>query len=327
MSRYFVTHQEVVLACGMLTVTMRTSTAQHLWLLWTVKSPYIRPIPFRGQQSTVPHQNNLSLEIMGDVEQEEPGNTTEHTFMLPWPGQADTIFFYSINLGTGSLKASRSPLFVYKLTQSPLLFEDWSKGLTGNYPWTFATSSPADAVYPSLNSLVLDCATNSGCSITLDFTTLIQQFPVPACDLMLTIGAAKLSGPDNMFALTQFLLGPTPGQQIDFFTFFHVINAFQPDAYLVQHGQAAPSPAGGISYRTGLGAAFYQPSCMYPVTPIPYTPSYPSSITLAVTTAGNPTGSPPLRARFGPLVLSSVNGQLIDISGEWRGQRLAPFIP
>jgi hypothetical protein len=70
MARYYITHQDVSLTCGYITVNMRSHLSAHLWLLYTTTTPRQQPVPDRQQPSNRPHHLNLELFIEGVIEQE-----------------------------------------------------------------------------------------------------------------------------------------------------------------------------------------------------------------------------------------------------------------
>src|ERR1044072_8589915 len=100
MARYFVTHQTLTLTCGTLVIDMRTATSDHLWLLYTTIDAGFNPVEDFQQQQTKAHHYNYTATIEGVIEQEEPGNTTTHTFRFPWPANREALWFYTINIGT-----------------------------------------------------------------------------------------------------------------------------------------------------------------------------------------------------------------------------------
>lgn len=128
MARYFLTAQTLSLTCGQLHIDMFSKPDEHLWLLWTTKTPRTRRNLDRRQANLVTHSNNYLMFIEGVVEQNEPGITFHHTFDFTWPKGATEIWFYTINKSTGSAKQTRSPIFAYEFSDFITLTEPFVGG-------------------------------------------------------------------------------------------------------------------------------------------------------------------------------------------------------
>ena len=326
-SRYFVTHQSAVYSCGLVTMTITTNTAMHLWLLSTFKHPFVRPIPFRGQQSAVPHQNNMSLEIQRVTEQEEPGNTTTHTFVFPWPAGAQILWMYTINQGTGGLKATRSPLFAYSLRQEPLLDEKWLHGLTGTYDWQYQATQPGSTFNAYPGQLIYTGGIGFSGSATFDVSPASVLGQTPACDLYLRLSAYATSASINTFVGISFQLQNATHTNQQIFDVMYRVNPLDPGADGTIHGYYQDNGIQNPELGLALGDAFYHPVFPSPVTPIPYDPAFITAFTIFTDSGGNPPASQAVRVVFNTLLIASAAGQLTDVSGEWRKLRLAPFLP
>jgi len=327
MTRYFVTHQTATIHCSTVTVNMTTSTAQHLWLLWTTKEPFIRPRPFRNQESTRPHQNNFSLQIMGDVEQQEPGNTTQHTFVLPWPYTATRLFFYSINQGTGKIKASRSPIFAYDISPQILFEETWSISGKPDLPWLHPGTPPAPFPYTGGGSLILRNSIDRSDALHLDLVALLGDSPSVLCNLFLRV------------KIGNFQLGlPTDDAQ---------------GSVLIVYAGSAGSPAnrdgrftlgqdpcvvsdGNYTYPASLNSTVGFPLspmllelpdiCGNPDDPPPPA-AYASELRLIASSSGPLNPQREWFFTYGPVQIGTTSGVMTDVSGQWRHKRIAPFIP
>jgi hypothetical protein len=155
MTRYYVTHQTLAYNCGTVEVTMRTNSTQHLWLLYATRPPVYTGLPDITQQANRPHQNNYNLYIDAVIEQEELNDTLLHTFRFALPPSQEIVWFYTINMGTPALKATRSPIFAYQFTPTKLFQENWE--LPGVYDrgWLPFYNFPDSLTAPTLNRLFL----------------------------------------------------------------------------------------------------------------------------------------------------------------------------
>lgn len=327
MSRYFVTHNSVSYDCGELTVILTSNTSQHLWLLWSAKTPYIRPIKDRRQNGTVPHQNNLSLEIQGDIEQEEPGNTTTHTFHLPWPTGAQQIWFYSINQGTGNIKATRSPLFAYELANTPLLYETWSTQPNGDLGWQ-VNSLPGGATLTAASPfgrVNIPASASGGISLDLSLNPTIQATTL--CDLAISAEAYMTQDQPNAFLLLNLEFRDAFTGLLSRRDIYIKQSAFGCVA-MFSDGQVL-TPIFGFTQGTRLPMKTIYNAPGGPCGNTPFVTGDPilQAVAFSVTRAGPPNNLGATAFIVSRLQLSSLSGQLTDISGEWRNKRLAPFIP
>lgn len=326
MTRYFVTHQTATLLCDQVTVTMRSSTSQHLWLLATTKPPYIRPRPFRGQQSERPHQNNFSLEIQIVSEQEEPGNTLTHTFVFTWPFQAQTVWFYAINQGTGSIKATRTPIFVYQISETKVLEETWGTSGQPDLPWVFQADFQQDTpIYGGGHALIRQ-PLKGRANLDLDLTPYLGTIPNSFCNLYIRVKFGTFSPFPTMSEtepIASLIYRNANGLAVarnGYTAIMHDPCVWHPNNYVIP---VAPSSTIGFppTYMHEQTISL----CGDPINP-PISDPYLAGIQLSwVMTGPDPSG--PWLASWGGVYIGTTGGQLIDISGQWRNKRLSPFLP
>ena len=92
-------------------ITCRTNNPVHLWLRWTTTVPqkHIHARIVRGAQ--VGTYIDQCFVVYTDVEQEEPGDTLIHTFIVePWP-HCETRWFYLWGTIAGETSPSASAIF------------------------------------------------------------------------------------------------------------------------------------------------------------------------------------------------------------------------
>lgn len=325
-SRYFVTHQTVTLTCSTLLVEMTTHTAQHLWLLWTTKPPFVRPRPFRNQESERPHQNNYSLEIHGDVEQREPGDTKQHTFELPFPYTSTRIFFYSINMGSPAIKATRSPIFAYDIVPRILFTETWSVTGKPDLPWFTRGTPPPPMPYNGGGNVNLRGSIDTADVIFLDLAALLGTDPATLCNLFIRVKIGHW----------QFGLPTDDGQG---------------EVSIIFANAAAQTAArnGLFTFATdpcvGLPTNYVYPASIdatvgFPVSPMldplpnlcgqPNDPPIPNAYASELRLFSSSSGpfNPPREwfFNFGEVQIGTTTGTAVDVSGQWRHKRIAPFL-
>lgn len=326
MSRYFVTHQQVSLTCNTLTVSMTTSTPQHLWLLWTTKAPYVRPRPYRNQQSERPHQNNLSLEIQGDVEQAEPGNTTTHTFTLVWPFNSAVIYFYSINMGTGKIKATRSPLFVYEIGHTTLIAETWP--IIEGHTLDWIATPPLPLPQPSYpgGQVQLHGPAHGGASISLNVAKLIGTDPATLCNLYVRVTFQQwypVPTPHELEGFAQLIFANALGDTTSRVAYFSVLH--DPCVWHPRNFVAPASP----STTVGMPVDYMQTQIFSICGDLNDPPiSNPYLLELRLSAAESNLAAPPglWTFSYGPIEIGTTAGKLTDISGQWRHKRISPFL-
>lgn len=327
MVRYFVTHQEVTFSCGQITVVMRSSSSVHLWLLWTTKDPFIKPRPFRNQESERPHQNNYSLEIHGDVEQDEPGDTTKHTFVFNFPPGAQRLYFYAINLSIGGIKASRTPIFAYELTYTPIAEELWQSNQPPTFPWSYSVGTLNPPFTHGRGFALLPTAYNAPAVLETNFGTALTQQQRETCNLTLTAYIAAIPPPE------------APQGAALLATVLYFNQALQTEARdLIATRVIAPCDAGFDNIlgefsvpgtaRFALQTAADTTSgpCSFPFDPVIPNPLL-ASFRLILSVGGTTGPGLPLTWLVGPVRVYTSAGTLTDVSDRWRHYRIHPFIP
>lgn len=311
----------------MLLVHMTTHTPQHLWLLWTTKEPYIRPRPFRGQQSERPHQNNFSLEIQGDVEQQEAGRTTEHTFELPFPYTSTRIFFYSINMGESGLKATRSPIFAYDIVPRILFTETWSVTGKPDLPWFTRGFPPHPLPYNGGGHVILRGTIDTADVIYLDLASLLGNDPATLCNLFIRVqignfqyGQSGDTGEGQIAIIFENQAGDTAARN-GLFTI-----QYDPCSVLPHNYVYPASVNSTVGFPLSPMLDVLPNICGEPNDPV-IPNAYASELRLFAASAGP---FDPVREWFfnyGRIEIGTTAGTLTDVSGQWRHKRIAPFIP
>lgn len=98
---------------GVLTVTTHTDSACHQWLRWTEIPPriHLRSEPDRGLVKMA--EPDFCFVQYNDIEQNEAGDTTEHTFT--WPGWAECYRRWYYFWATISAELSPSNTAIFEL--------------------------------------------------------------------------------------------------------------------------------------------------------------------------------------------------------------------
>lgn len=325
-SRYFITHQQATLNCSTLTVNMTSGTAQHLWLLYSFKDPFVRPRPYRNQQSERPHQNNFSLEIQGDVEQQEPGNTIDHTFVLPWPYATTRLYFYSINQGTGGLKATRSPIFAYEITPQILFEETWSVTGKPDLQWYRNGNPVTNVPYNGGGTVLLRGSIDTADYVELVVGDLIDRNPATLCNMFVRVetrnfllGFPTDSAHGEIIFVYANAIGQTSARN-GLFTFPHDPCSIQPTNYVYP-----ASPSATIGFPVSPMMLTLPNICGEPNDP-PIADAWLHVLRLFASSAGP---LDPFREWFfpyGKVQIGTTAGTLTDVSGQWRHKRIAPFL-
>jgi hypothetical protein len=111
-------------------VTSYTNYPVHLWKRETTTVPqkHINPVIVRG--APVGTFIDQCFVVFTDIEQQEPGDTTTHTFIQePWPA-CQTRWFYFWGTVGGVLSPSASAIFSQRRIEPIRLYSDKSTGLT-----------------------------------------------------------------------------------------------------------------------------------------------------------------------------------------------------
>lgn len=324
MIRYFITKQNVFYNCGFITVVMYSNITQHLWLLSTFRNPLVNPQRDTRTNTPVFHQNNYTLWITDVTEQQEPGATNLHTFVLPWPAGAEIIWFYTINMGVPGIKQTRSPIFAYTLHLQTLLHEPWFSGFPGAlYPWQAPVSFPND---PTARGGHLNMFGNAtlDCIVSLDLTSGEFPHPLDLCNGFIEVGASLISGNQQQYLMVQF-------------TFFSTVTFATANRYAVlREGTQDPCAVAldGMHYYPGFSAerpariAFNDLLTNPPGHCNPLQTDLPDpvllSMDLVMVIAGNHDPLIPSQSSWGYVRITQTDGALTDVSKEWRALRLHP---
>lgn len=324
MTRYFITGQDLSISCGRLTLTMISKPEEHLWLLYTTRPPVILPRRDRRLNNTVPHQNNHTLWIDHVLEQEEPGRTIFHTWHFDWPGDATTIWFYSINMGSGPTKATRSAIFAYELQATAAAGETWSNNGLPDLPWEYDSAPPTSppSFRPGVATLFGSAAYTP--LLRLNLEPYLGITPDSFCDQYISI---KLGG----------FLGYGPNTQFELATYVEFRNALnQTMSRNIYYD--APVPPCNMGYTNLVGLSV-------PNSTVTFNLQSAYDNTIGVCNAGMDPQIPaawPWRltiyfqcgwpgqtteiwnGTLGSVFIGSRSGLLKDISPYWRSKRLQP---
>lgn len=331
MTRYYITHQTLSYNCGLIEVNMTSHTPQHLWLLYTTKAPQVDPIPDIQQPGNRPHQNNFRTFIEGVIEQEEPGETTHHTFHFALPPSQGIIWFYTINMGVHGLKATRSPIFAYEFIPTPIWQETWQQPDVFNHGWQFTDFPPFSLAYPSLNRL-LERKSNIGTSsVQTASADLGNGFgpvvgPFNDCPILFTFTMP----PDDTttpFGQNQIFLRLEPYFRAGFGISLYIVP--QPNGNGITD---APPPVNRMvlavppGERTiSLHAIIALRHAAYPTS---MTPGQTSVNQISLSTGGHlDTPFYIHESNFGPLSFYEQSLTPKDVSKYWRAMRLRPTLP
>lgn len=116
---FVVRNMTVTLVAGLVTITCYTNYPCHLYLRWTNVEPqkHVNPVIVRGAVAGT--YIDQCFVVYHDVEQNEPGDTTTHTFIVsPWP-TCETRYFYFWGTVGGVLSPSASAIFSYHNVAPP----------------------------------------------------------------------------------------------------------------------------------------------------------------------------------------------------------------
>jgi hypothetical protein len=327
MARYFVVHNSVTYNCGIVTVVMTTKTFQHLWLLVSFNNPLIDPQPDRRQRSNIAHQNNYRLAIEADYEQEEAGNTQTHTFTFRWPFPKEVLFMYAINMGTARLKATRTPIFAYRLKQTPLLQETWPSTGVPDLPWQFSGFSGGFPPRIGGNQLSVQLGSQQGVQAILDVTALPLPSNLDLCNLVVTTSLPFFSRPGNRIRYARLAARFRTHSSFEFRDVY--IDGWRdfPSCPNALAGLIGTEVQSGSPIGMHMAAAANLPSdlCGLPLNLIPS--PYLDHIELDFELSGPALPAGSATAVAGMVTFSSLAGELEDISGLWRSLRLSPYIP
>jgi len=118
LSHFVVRNVTFTITAAGVQVVCYSNNSCHLWLRWTniVPQKHVNTVIVRG--APMGTYIDQCFVVYTDVEQQEPGDTWTHTFILePWP-VCETRWFYFWGTVGGILSPSRSAIFSYhRLTQ------------------------------------------------------------------------------------------------------------------------------------------------------------------------------------------------------------------
>jgi len=330
MARYYVTHQTLTYNCGMVEVKMTTHQFQHLWLLYTIHEPQVVPVPDAQQPGPRPHQNNLITYIDGVIEQEEPLDTKEHTFHFALPPQTTIVWFYTVNLGSALIKATRSPIFAYEFIPVPIWQETWEPPAVYDHGWQTVNNPPFSLAYPSLNRLRM-------------FKSNIGVVPPQFATFSLGNGFGPVIDPfESCPTLLTFTIpaDPTPAPEYPMNIYLRIAPYFRPgipiNLYIVASPSSGaipdlPPPDNQMVISLPPGERTLSLSEVIRLRNLAYPTSMTvgnSSINQIVISTGqvDSSGFQAVTGDFGPLSLYQVNETPKDVSRFWRSKRLHPVL-
>ncbi|MBA7571908.1 hypothetical protein ES708_13678 [subsurface metagenome] len=92
-------------------LTFLTDLDVHLWCRWSTQEPRRHPKPVLRRGIKIMDDIRFCFTVFTDLEQEEEGDTVQHTFYLPvWPFDT-TFWFYLYGTRQGSISPSTTAIF------------------------------------------------------------------------------------------------------------------------------------------------------------------------------------------------------------------------
>jgi len=144
-------------------VTLTTNAPCHLWLRWTQNPPWVHPVSVVDRGLATKTRSYWCFTAWKTIEQEEPDDTYEHTFIwVGWEICQRKYFTFKGEIG-GVESPSDSPIFHLHFTISPppevtlVLLEPWTWTMPPpppitqviDEPWTWAMPPP-----PSMTQVI-----------------------------------------------------------------------------------------------------------------------------------------------------------------------------
>jgi hypothetical protein len=333
MARYFLTSQKLTLECGTVHVEMVSKPDEHLWLLWTTHAPGVNPRRDTRSNTTVPHQSNFNLYIEGIVEQEEAGITRDHNFRFTLPLHATTIWFYTINLGRGGNKATRSAIFAYNYHPVTIMQENWL-GFPINPLFHWTGMLPQDGSITDANGMLTARGVASHTSnvpvlgyANLSLEPLMQNIEPCGVNFSFSIDQ-NIPGFAKYSATVQIDIRALDTGDIYAFQFTTALPGdFRSTWPLRAAGNAAIALVDGPQ-TVDLRLLLTDPPGIRggPFTPYPSGPITVLAVGLGTYQQITQLPSPMLQS-YGPLNFANTNIQLTDISATWKGTRIHPILP
>lgn len=126
----------VSINCGQITVYLQTDVTRHLWMLAGVRVPLINREDPLEKPPTRAHR--LSYRLIADrgIEQAEPGQTLDHTFVFPLPITQGRLYYMFIATNASGNRFAQTPIFAFDLVFTPLIIETFSRSPDGDLGWT-----------------------------------------------------------------------------------------------------------------------------------------------------------------------------------------------
>lgn len=121
-------------------IVIVTDTACHLYMRWSLHEPWYHRIPVTRRGVEFLADNRICFTVYEDNEQEEAGDTLEHTFIKePW-AHCETRYFYFHGTIAGIASVSTSPIYAYHRIYTPppgewIVDEPWPDKPTVDGRW------------------------------------------------------------------------------------------------------------------------------------------------------------------------------------------------
>lgn len=110
-ARWFPLSIEQTIVSGGYTIVLNTDVPCHLWLFWTMNPPWTHRVAANKRGLLVPWDSYWCYTSWQIIEQDEPGDTTEHTFQwLGWE-TCQTKYFRFHGEISGQVSPSDSPIY------------------------------------------------------------------------------------------------------------------------------------------------------------------------------------------------------------------------
>lgn len=183
----------VSISCGIVTVYLQTDRHYHLWMLQAVIPPLINEEPPVQKPPTRAHRLSYRLVVDRGLEQQEDGQTTDHTFVFPLPFFSGRLYYMFIWTSNDARKIAQTPIFCFDIVQTVQAIETWPDGFPGIWGWS-STINPGASLTSSPGQVVLSAAGNAVlASIGINLATIPGYTPSAPCDSFLAIQLS--SGP------------------------------------------------------------------------------------------------------------------------------------
>lgn len=129
-------HASASINCGLVTVYQVTTRPTHLYLCMTTSRPGETPSMSFPDDNNPPHRKSFRFITERIIEQEEPGETTQHTFQFQWPTLGTMFWCISTDDVRPTAGTAFSPIFAYMIQWENIEYvTDWTTAFKSPNPW------------------------------------------------------------------------------------------------------------------------------------------------------------------------------------------------